>query len=303
VEEGVELRALLPESIIYVLYGVQPGQEEASVQANLIPVLNDTYQIELWQKYAKKLEKKLKAVVHVDTGMCRLGLGVQQFEKSWRNNALFESIEVICVMSHLACSSEPEHYLNARQLHYANQIKEQVGKVPVSLANSCGIFMGEEYHFDIVRPGASLYGVDPLPEGKANPMRRVVTVKTRIIQVRDITKPETVGYGATYEAPAGSRIAVIAMGYADGYIRAQSNKGICYVGGCLVPVVGRVSMDLVMIDVTNVPEHAIYPGAEVEVIGKHVTIHDVAKHGGTIEYEVLTNLGRRYKRIYKGGGK
>lgn len=300
VEEGLELRTVLPDAVIYILYGIQAGQEKAFTEHKLVPVLNDLYQITLWQQLAKAQGKTLPAIIHVDTGMCRLGLSTQQFETHWDDKALWEGIDITCVMSHLACSNEPEHYLNLRQLRYAKEIKTRIGNIPLSLANSCGVFLGDAFHFDMVRPGSSLYGVDPLPEGYRNPMQQVVSLKTRILQVRHLTRTETVGYGATFEAAAGSRIAVLALGYADGYMRSFSHKGYGYIGGHKVPVIGRVSMDLVMIDVTNVPEHAIHAGAEVEVIGKHNPVSAVAKQAGTIEYEILTSLGKRYKRVYKG---
>lgn len=296
-EEGLELRKILPNALIYVLFGVHPSQERSFLDAQLIPILNDTYQISLWQDFARKEGRTLPAILHVDTGMCRLGLSVTQFHELWANH--LEGIECVQVMSHLACSNEPEHFLNARQLILANDIKSTIGNTPFSLANSSGIYLGAAYHFNQVRPGIALYGGNPLPAGAVNTMKTVVTVKSPILQARKLEKTETVGYGATYEAKAGSRIAVVAVGYADGYFRSLSNTGKGYVAGHLVPIVGRVSMDLVTIDVTNVPEHAIHPGVEVEFIGPHVSLSEVASQAGTIDYEVLTHLGKRYKRVYK----
>ncbi len=290
-DEAVELRGIIDCVNIYVLLGVQAGEEELFVQHGLIPVLNDSYQYELWHKY----RAGLPAVIHVDTGMCRLGFSLVDFLAMFPS--MCEHLDIRYVMSHLACADAPEHFLNSRQLHRMQDIQHHAEKHKISFANSSGIFLGEEYHFDMVRPGVALYGCNPTSQ-QPNPMKTVVTATAPILQIRSITKTKTVGYGATYEVHPGNKVAVLGIGYADGYFRAFSNKNHCYLAGYMLPVIGRVSMDLVTVDVSDVPDSLLHIGAEVELIGEHRTLDDVAKQADTIGYEVLTSLGKRYKREY-----
>lgn len=290
-EEALEVRAAVQCANIYVLLGVQAGEEEVFAEHGLIPVLNDAYQYELWHKH----RAGLPAVIHVDTGMCRLGFSLIDFLAMFPS--MNEHLDIRYVMSHLACADAPEHYLNSRQLHRMQDIQQHAGKHKVSFANSSGIFLGDDYHFDMVRPGVALYGSNPTPH-TPNPMKTVVTASAPILQIRSITKTKTVGYGATYEVHQGDKVAVVGAGYADGYFRALSNKNYCYLSGYMVPVIGRVSMDLVIVDVTEVPEAALHIGAQVELIGEHCSVDEVAKRADTIGYEVLTSLGKRYKREY-----
>jgi alanine racemase len=209
-------------------------------------------------------------------------------------------------MSHLACAETLHHPLNARQVAAFREIAGQFSGVPASLANSSGIFLGPQYPFDLVRPGAALYGVNPTPEAD-NPMQPVVELKARIVQIRTIDKGESVGYGATWTARRPTRLAIVAAGYADGYFRAGgSNDGTrgadVVVAGMRCPVAGRISMDLLAVDITDLPSHAIVRrGHLVTLIGEGITVDELAHHFGTIGYEVLTSLGSRYNRIYKGG--
>ena len=171
---------------------------------------------------------------------------------------------------------------------------------PASLANSAGIFCGRDYHFDLARPGCALYGGNPTPAA-ANPMRQTIRLQGRVLQLRVVDSAMTVGYGAAYTARDKAKIATVAVGYADGYLRSLSNGGSAWVAGRIVPVVGRVSMDLITIDVTTLPEETVSPGALVELIGPHVPVDEVARAAGTISYEILTALGSRYARIWAGG--
>ncbi len=203
-------------------------------------------------------------------------------------------------MSHLACAEEPEHPLNARQLEAFRAARARLPVAPASLANSAGVFLGTDYHFDLVRPGAALYGLEPLP-GRANPLAPAVRLEAPIVQLRSIDSPMTVGYGATFQAAGKRRIATIPVGYADGYMRTLGNRGSAFVGDIRVPVVGRVSMDLITVDVTDVPEEDARPGATVELIGPRQSVDDLAHAAGTIGHEILTTLGHRYVRRYVGG--
>jgi alanine racemase len=203
-------------------------------------------------------------------------------------------------MSHLACADEPQHPLNAVQRDTFRAALAALPQAPASLANSSGIFLGPAFHFDLTRPGAALYGVAPQPRA-ANPMRAVVTLRGRIVQVRSVRAGTSVGYGATYRTERPARIATVAVGYADGYLRALSQRGSGHLGGVRIPLVGRVSMDLITFDVTHLPDGAVHPGQMVELIGEQNTVDQVAADAGTIGYEILTALGRRYRRIYCEG--
>jgi alanine racemase len=234
------------------------------------------------------------AILHVDTGMARLGLTAREF------SALVERPPPIpwrAVMSHLACADEPGHALNERQRARFAAAAARLPDVPRSLAASSGIFLGGGYHFDLVRPGAALYGVNPQP-GRPNPMRHVVRLSGRILQVREIDGGESVGYGATHVMAASGRVATVAVGYADGWLRSLSRRGCALVGGKRVPLLGRVSMDLVAFDVTEIDPGLTRPGMTVDLLGPEYGVDDTAADAGTIGYEILTALGARYHRVY-----
>jgi alanine racemase len=244
------------------------------------------------------------AAIHIDTGMNRLGLTIVEAQGIIpRINAGDHGITL--VMSHLACAETLNHPLNAKQLATFREIASLFSGVPASLANSSGVFLGPAFQFDLVRPGCALYGVNPTPEAD-NPMQPVVEVKARIVQIRNIDKGDSVGYGGTWTARRPTRLAVVSTGYADGYFRAgSSNDGTrgaeVIVAGKRCPVAGRISMDLMAIDVTDLDKSAVRRGHMVTLIGEGITVDELAHHFGTIGYEVLTSLGPRYARIYKGG--
>jgi alanine racemase len=212
---------------------------------------------------------------------------------------------ITLVMSHLACSEMLNHPLNAKQLATFREIAALYSGVPASLANSSGIFLGSQFGFELVRPGAALYGVNPTPEAD-NPMQGVVELKARIVQIRTIERGDSVGYGATWTARRPTRLAVVAAGYADGYFRAaSSNDGTrgadVVVAGKRCPIAGRISMDLLAVDITDLAPNAVRRGHMVTLIGEGITVDELAHHFGTSGYEVLTSLGPRYARVYKGG--
>ena len=204
-------------------------------------------------------------------------------------------------MSHLACADTPEHPLNARQRDSFRAALAILPKAPVSFANSSGIYLGADYWGDLARPGAALYGVAPVP-GQPNPMRGVVRLDGKILQVRQIDSGSTVGYGASHRAVGRERIATVAVGYADGFMRSLGNRGSGYIGAQRVPIVGRVSMDLITFDVSDVPELLARPGATIELIGPDHPIDAIAAEAGTIGYEILTALGARFARVYAPAG-
>ncbi len=282
---------------IFVLNGAPSGCEPEFSHHRLCPVLNSLGDIDAWAAFARRQDRCLDACIHIDTGMSRLGLPPGELHALASNPSRLGGLHLTLVMSHLACADEPAHPLNGRQLDAFRGARGVLPPAPGSLANSSGIFLGSPYHADLVRPGAALYGVAPLPE-LPNPMAQVVQLKGKILQVREIDSGASVGYGASHRARRSERIATVAVGYADGYLRALSNRGVGIIGGQRVPLVGRVSMDLITFDVTDIPEAAAHPGAFIELVGPDHPVDAVALDAGTIAYEILTSLGRRYHRLY-----
>lgn len=296
---AVMLRALLPKARSHVLNGLLEGGEDDMTANGVVPVLNDLGQIERWSAHARRLGRRLPATIHIDTGMSRLGLPPYEVDKLAERPELVEALEIGHVMSHLACADEVAHPMNAEQLRRFNALRAMLPGLPASLANSSGIFLGSDYHFDMVRPGYAIYGGNPTP-GSSNPMNAVVTLRACIIQVREVGPGETVGYGAHFTAQQPTRVATIPVGYADGYLRSLSGRGSARIGEFEVPVIGRVSMDLVTLDVSRVPEDKANVGTWVELIWGSDMLDDLAARAGTIGYELLTALGGRYPRVYCG---
>ncbi len=299
-DEGVALRRVVPDAEIVVLDGALPGTEAAFAEHRLTPALNDLGQIERWAGLARG-RGELDAIVHVDTGMCRLGLPPYEVERLAAEPDRLDGLRLRLVMSHLACAEERDHPMNAAQLADFNVLRGKLPAAPASLANSSAIFLGADYHFDIARPGVALYGVNPTP-GEANPMAEVVRLQGKIVQVRDVDSSQTVGYGASHRVVATGRIATVPVGYADGYPRSLSNQGFAAIGDVRVPLVGRVSMDLITLDVSNLRPEQARPGTVVDLIGGACPIGEVAELAGTIGYEILTRLGPRNLRQYCGEG-
>lgn len=301
VDEGLHVRRMLadfPDAVVYVLNGPE-GAEATLVAHELRPVLNSLANIAAWAAHARRCGTALAAAIHIDSGMARLGLPADELDRLVREPRRLDGVQITCLMSHLACADAAEHELNRRQLAVFRGAQDQFPGVPASLANSAGIFLGADYHADLVRPGAALYGISPV-DGAANPMTPVVRLEARILQVREIDRGETVGYGATHCADRPERIATVAAGYADGYLRSLSNRASGFLAGRRIPLVGRVSMDLITFDVTGVPREQACPGAMVELIGPHYPVDAIASDAGTIGYEILTALGSRYRRVYVG---
>jgi alanine racemase len=294
--EALALRPLLARSAtLTVLNGVLAGEEEAFASNALRPALNDLGQVARWAAAARRRGHALEAAIQFDTGMSRLGLSPGEADRLAADPGLAAGIDVALVMSHLVVSEELDHPLNRVQLERFAALRRHWPQVRASLANSSGVFLGPEWRFDLVRPGAATYGINPLP-GQANPMQCVAVLTAPVLQVRAIDHPESVGYGATHRARGPTRIATIGCGYADGWLRSLSNRGSAFVGASRVPVVGRVSMDLITLDVTSVPDLAV--GDRVELMGPHLPVDDVAEAAGTNGYEVLTRLGARFHRVY-----
>lgn len=289
--EGLTLRTIT-DCDIYVFAGVTAENLAAFAAHALRPVLNTLDQLRLWREGASG-----PAALHVDTGMNRLGLDATELEVLRQNPVLLDGVDICLVISHLACADDSAHEMNLEQLH---RFREALGispAIPASLSASSGIFLGADWHFDMVRPGYALYGGNPQPE-EPNPMQPVVTLRARLLQCRSIAPGETVGYGGTYRAETPRRIATISTGYADGYLRALGNKATVYAGEMPAPLVGRVSMDLIGVDITGID--GVKAGDWVELLGPKHGVDALAREAGTIGYEILTSLGHRHGRIYVG---
>lgn len=298
-DEGLRLRPLLPESSIYILNGLPSGGEADCADAGLVPVLNSLEQCHAWSVRARELGKALPAVVQVDSGMNRLGMSQREIAGWVKGGSQLAGVDVRFVMSHLACADLPSHVANVMQLEKFRRLAEYFPGSLRSLANSSGIFLGRDFHHDVVRPGAALYGVNPIPT-QVNPMRPAVRLSARVVQVREADEGDHVGYGWDFRTNSAARLATLSIGYADGLLRALGKGGVVYFEGHALPIAGRVSMDSITVDVSNLQPDRLGPGSDVEVIGDHQSVDDLAEAMGTIGYEVLTGLGHRYERNYLG---
>jgi alanine racemase len=303
-QEARAARAAVPSAAIYTLNGFFQNTGDDYARIDCRPVIGDLNELAEWDVFCRRSGWKGGAAIHIDTGMNRLGLSATDAQGIIpRINAGDHGITL--VMSHLVSAEQLNNPVNARQLAAFREIASLYAGVPTSLANSSGIYLGGQFQFDMIRPGAALYGVNPTPEAD-NPMLPVVELKARIIQIRNIERGETVGYGGTWTARRPTRLAIVSAGYADGYFRAASaNDGTrgaeVIVAGKRCPVAGRISMDLMAIDITDLPPNAARRGHMATLLGEGITVDELAHHFGTIGYEVLTSLGPRYARIYKGG--
>lgn len=300
VDEAIALRpALHPDAVVYVLHGATPGAEPEFVVHDLVPVLNSLAQVAAWRELACKLERPLPAILQIDTGMARLGLSPHELDVVAGDRAQLRGIDLRFVMSHLASAEDQGSPANRFQLERFRGALARLPRTRASLANSSGIFLGADYHFDLVRPGAALYGVAPVA-GAPNPMRPVIRLQGKVIQTRTIEAGTPVGYSHTWTAPRRSRIATVAVGYADGYLRGLSNRGYVQFDVTALPVVGNVSMDTILVDVTALGEDTIREGSLIDIAGPELGVDDIAGRAGTIGYEILTSLGNRYARHYLG---
>jgi alanine racemase len=299
-KEGEELRVILPDAAIYVLDGLFPGRAEFYARNNLLPALISIEEAREWAAFGREYGHKLPCAIHVDTGINRLGFSVAELKTLLAERQTFNDLDVTLLMSHLACADEPAHALNQRQFAAFAEARKMLPGVAASLANSSGIFLGSGFVHDLVRPGIALYGGNPTPARK-NPMKAVALLEGTILQLRDIDAEMTVGYGATWAAASPARIAVLGAGYKDGVPRALSagtgrhDAPQVMIAGRRCPVVGRVSMDMMAIDVTGLD---VKRGDRAEILGPHIAIDEAAGWASTISYELLTRLGSRYARHY-----
>lgn len=296
-DEALAIRPLVPGALVGVLNGLWPGAAADYVAGDIVPVLGSLSEIAEWQAEARRQGRTLPALLHIDTGMNRLGLDAKERAHLAAEPDRLDGIALLYVMTHLVSAELPEDPLNGAQRHRFAEACAALPAAKRSLANSSGIFLGVDFASDLARPGAALYGINPTPH-TPNPMRCAVRLTARVLHVRDIRPGEAVGYNATWRAERPSRIATVSVGYADGFLRALSSRATAIFDGRPVPLVGRVSMDLSTFDATDHP--GIVPGAWLELIGPSVPPDAVAAAAGTNGYEILTSLGRRYHRVYRG---
>jgi alanine racemase len=301
--EARRLRTCAHDATIYVLSGFLPDHSASYIDIAARPVINSTTELAEWDAFVAQQNWRGGAALHVDTGMNRLGIPPDE-AAALAPRTQTENHGITLLMSHLACADTPAHPLNAAQIRTFTEIRSLFRGIPASLANSSGIFLGDSAHCDLARPGAALYGINPTP-GRPNPMKAAVELTGRILQIRNVEKGATVGYGATWAAKRASRIAVAALGYADGVPRAASSAdrehpAVANLAGQRCPFVGRISMDLIGLDITDLPEGTVHRGDMATFIGDGISIDDLAAAAGTIGYEVLTRLGPRCHRIYRG---
>jgi alanine racemase len=306
INEALAARAFLPsDAVIYVLGGVATGDERILIESNLIPVLCSISSIDKWAKANIALGSNASSAIKINTGMTRFGLDVREFEALCNNEKLLRAINPVLLMSHLACADDRDHPLNLLQRRIfsncARLLQPLFPKLRFSLANSSGIFLGDKWHFDLLRPGAALYGINPVPNNP-NPMLPVVRLSLPVVQVRRLDAEAAIGYGSSVTLCEGARVAVVAGGYADGLHRTVGLQPEGYLNGQLVRSVGRMSMDSTMFDISalNLPSDQLL-GQQVDVINSAFSLEYLSKKNTSLGYEILTSLGARYQREYLAG--
>ena len=300
--EARTVRAEARQATIYVLHGFTLEGADAFIELGARPVINSMTELAEWDTFVAARGWQSGAALHVDTGMHRLGVSPEE-AAALAPRVHTSNHGIALLLSHLACAELPDHPLNAIQLKMFRELRTLYAGIPASLANSSAIFLGDAAHFDLARPGAALYGINPTP-GRPNPMKSVVELTGRILQIRSVGRDQTIGYGAAWTARRNSRIAVVALGYADGLLRAgggsdERSGGSGIVAGKRCPIVGRISMDLLALDITDLPDGAVRRGDLATLIGGELSIDDVAAAAGTIGYEILTRLGPRCHLTYR----
>ncbi len=303
--EAIELRAVFRKTRhgdlpIMVFHGFQRGQEADFVAHQLEPVLNDLEQISRWRVYAAKIGITLPALLHFDTGMNRLGLDADQTDWLIRNKRALKGLKVTYVMSHLVSGELINDPVNIRQLASFNKIHSSFSTIPASIANSAGSLRGSDYHFSMTRPGIALYGIHPL-EDRDSPLQPAFEWQARILQIRNAAAGDKVGYGGTYQLDRDSQIATLGVGYADGYRRQLGGMATVSIGGRTAPVIGRVSMDSITVDVTGFNQESLRTGT-ASLVHEDYRVEKMANDVGTIPYEIMTGLGPRAERHYRGDG-
>ena len=299
VDEGIRLRRTLKTREIFVFSGLTRRNAAAYAESNLIPILNCLDDVRVWSEFWKLRGSRRPCALQFNTGMNRMGLSADDISQFVNDEELARSINIITVMSHLACADERDDEMNQAQLDKFQLYCGHFKGSERSLANSAGIYLGKPYHFDLVRPGIALYGGD-YSNTDGNEMNVVVSAEAKIVQIHRAKKGEVIGYGATHRFTRDSKIATVSAGYADGYLRSGSSRpnggAMGAIGENQVPVVGRISMDYTAFDVSDVPEQVLENSRYVELFGHHIKLDDAARNAGTLGYEFLTSIGPRYYR-------
>jgi alanine racemase len=301
-EEGIALRQALgakgeEPATIYVLNGYFEGLEPEFAHNNLVPILSNISQIRQWRRFGEEQGKLLPAALHVDTGMTRNGIPMDELVLLQEDPRLLQGIQVKLVLSQMAFSGDQDNPFHELQRHRFQEARQYLPAAPASLAKSTSIFLGSAYHFQLVRPGIALYGATQSFE-PTSLLKPALDVWVRIYQVQNVQKGQGVGYYQTHSFPHQGRVATLAVGYADGYPWSLGNAGYVTIAGYRAPIVGRISMDMVTVDVTHIPESLVHPGGWAQLIGDSITIHDLAASAQTTPYEILLRFGKRYKRVY-----
>lgn len=299
IDEALELRTTLPkDATLYVLGGLKEGAESLFVDFKLIPVLYSLRAISRWLDFCDLQKSAFPCAIKLDSGMTRLGLSLDDLDVFLQQIAIRPLLNPVLFMSHLACADEPDHPHNNFQLarfrEAALRLKNYFPAIKLSLASSSGVFLGSEYHFDMVRIGAALYGINP-QRVNVNPLQSVIHLKLPVLQVRELSASALVGYGATGQAEAKTRLAVVAGGYADGIHRTLGLTPVGQIDGIEVRALGRISMDSCVFDISNSP--VPFP-QYVDVINNDLTLDKLSAENKSLGYEVLTSLGQRYTREY-----
>ncbi|HWV61161.1 MAG TPA: alanine racemase [Sphingopyxis sp.] len=294
--EAERLRRLVGSGCnITILNGLDPGSEAACAVAGFVPVLNSVSQFAAWRAHARSAARPLPAALQIDTGMSRLGLSPDAALAAANDPELAEELDLKLLMTHLACGDEPVRSVSMEQLNLFEAVAAHFPAVPRSIANSAAAFLPRAFHCDVVRTGVALFGVSPLPE--AMNLQPAVRLDARILQIRAIEAGTGVGYGLDHVATTSQRLATIAIGYADGWPRSLGGKGAAWHQGVRLPIVGRISMDSLTIDIGGLADGSVSEGDFVELLGPSQTLADVARDAGTIAYEILTGLGARHARF------
>jgi len=296
-DEALELQPMVPTALVATLTGIAPGAAREQAASGIVPVINSLPELALWRAEAHRLVRALPAFLHIDTGMNRLGLTSAELDQLIHDPGLLSGTELRTVLTHLVSAERPADPINGLQLARFRNASSRLPRSLKSIANSAGMFLGPDFASDLARPGSALYGINPTPS-HPNPMQPVVRLAARVLQIREVPAGETVGYNGIWETTKPTRIATIGAGYADGLLRALSNRGQAYFDGTPLPLVGRVSMDLITFDATAVPE--LSPGDHLELIGPHQDADALAAQAETSAYEILTSLGARYARSWLG---
>jgi alanine racemase len=298
-EEGITLRAALGAVRIFVLDGAAPDTVPALISHRLTPVLNSLAEIAGWAAAAQETRTELEAAIHIDTGMNRLGLPGEELSllaSEWKKRV--GGIRPVLLMSHLACADEPQAKMNRIQLDRFRTALAMLPPTPASLASTGGVLLGKDYAFDLVRPGIGLFGGN-VQNAPQNPFSVAAVLSGRVLQLRRIDRGESVGYGATFKAKRSTVVATVALGYADGLMRAIGNRGHAAIAGSRAPICGRVSMDLVTLDVTDLPPSSLSTEAEAEFFGDTISLEEVARDADTAAYEIISSLTPRVPRRYE----